>query len=189
VPAVLVAAAAVVLAGVVLPRLGGDSPGPIVATATAGGVASSNAPVGTIDALPAHHVVASGTDYAAARFTDQVLAVLGSVGMRAVDEVVERTTLQPASATPALVGADGMTADFQALHDCVAAFAGGGDKPPALVVDRARYDGQDAAVIVLVKSLSVQPLRATLHIVVVRPSCTEADRADARQVTVQLPAS
>lgn len=189
VPALLAGAAAAVAVGVIIPRLGGG-PAPVVQPGPdTGGSAAAVLAAPTIDVLPAHYVVASGTDYASATLPDQVIGVLGSVGMREPEQVVAQAAVRTIASTPAPVGSDGMTADFTTLHDCVAAFAGGGDKPPALVVDRARFAGQDAAVIVLVQSLSSDRTSATLQVVVVRPTCTDADRAAAEQILLRLPAS
>jgi hypothetical protein len=188
VPTALAAAAAVVAAGLIIPRIGGGGPAPVALSEAPDSVAATVQQAVTIDALPAHHLVASGTDYSTAALGEQVLGVLGTVGMGQPEQVVARASLRTVGSAPALVGADGMTADLQSLHDCVAAFAGGGDKAPALLVDRARFGGQDAAVIVLVENLRTDPLGATLRIVVVRPGCSDADRAAAQRTTVDISA-
>lgn len=189
VPTALAAAAAVVAAGLIIPRIGGGGADPVAQpVASDSGVAATMREAVTIDALPAHHLVASGTDYSTAELGEQVLGVLSTVGMGQPEQVVARASVRTAGSAPALVGPDGMTADLQALHDCVAAFAGGGDKAPALLVDRARFGGQDAAVIVLVESLRTDPLGATLRIVVVRPGCSDEDRAAAQRTTVDIAA-
>jgi hypothetical protein len=189
VPAALAAAAAVVAAGLIIPRIGGGGVEPVAQPlASDSGVAATVRGAVTIDALPAHHLVASGTDYSTAALGEQVLGVLGTIGMDQPEQVVARASLRTVASAPAPVGADGMTADLQSLHDCVAAFAGGGDKAPALLVDRARFGGEDAAVIVLVDKLRTDPLGATLQIVVVRPGCSDADRAAAQRTTVDITA-
>jgi hypothetical protein len=67
VPAALAAAAAVVAAGLIIPRIGGGGVEPVAQPlASDSGVAATVRGAVTIDALPAHHLVASGTDYSTA---------------------------------------------------------------------------------------------------------------------------
>lgn len=190
IPATIAAAAAVVAAGLVIPGIGRDvmpvAEGPGAASVTTPRTGETAARVATIDAMSAHHVVASGTDYRADSLPEQVVAVLRSVGVQDPSTVVAKVSTPELPPAPTLLGTSGITADLQALHDCLAALAGGGHMPAALLVDRARYAGEDAAVIVLAEQMQLSPPRAELHVIVIRPGCTEVDRAQAEHVTFSL---
>ncbi len=152
--------------------------------------------VGPGDAMvvPARLLVASGTDYSAEAMTPQVTNLITSVGLVDGDDMAEDVVTVHSSTPrgmPPLVGAAGFTSDVQALRDCVDRLhtARGGDAAglamPALLVDRASFNGLDAGVVVM---LHANPgMKPYLDVAVVGPDCTDSDVAAAVWFEYALP--
>ena len=182
-PAALGAGAAAVAVGIAVPLIGvgganvADGPGKETSAAV-------SMEAVTLDTVPARYVVSTGTDYSELAMTSQVSGLLGTVGLDTSSEMTARQVSAPKMAPAAMSGTD-MTSDMTSLHDCLAALAGSADIPPALVVDRARFSGGDAAIVVFLHGPPAAG-KATLDVVVVNPACTEGDRAAARRMTVEV---
>jgi hypothetical protein len=150
------AAAVVVLLGlgvyVVVGLLGNRETG--AATSASSVEAAGKAPVA--DAAGGPPVLTTGTNYSDAALAAQARALVGQVSHASGSAAMART---PAAAAPsptvsaemqAPAAADAGNLDLRnpaALNGCLAALQTGGRRPVA--VDLAKYDGRDAAIIVL----------------------------------------
>ena len=152
------------------------------------------APSGDPMAVPARYLLASGTDYSADAMTPQVTSLLTTAGLADGDDMATDVVAVHSSTPqglPPLIGRAGFTADVAELRDCVGRLhaSRGGDAAglamPALLVDRAQYEGSDAGVVVM---LHTQPGgRPYLDVAIVKPECSEADVASAVWFTYDLP--
>ena len=186
---ILAGAAGVVLVGaVVIPAMrAGNAPAPVTEAAPGGGASAALAVPGSATpdvanprraAMP-HMMMSTGTDYASAAMPDQVGSLLATAGITDAAAVADMSEAEPPVAVET-VGADGFTATAETLTDCLERLGMAAEDSPALVIDRATYDGADAAVIVAVKSLAdptAEP--AVLDVVVVGSQCSEDDVAAA----------
>lgn len=152
------------------------------------------APTGDVMAVPARYLVSSGIDYSADAMTPQVTTLLTTAGLADGDDmatdVVAVASTRP-EGLPPLIGRAGFTADVGQLRDCVGRLhaSRGGDAAglamPALLVDRAQYEGSDAGVVVM---LHTEPgSKPYLDVAIVKPECTEADIDAAVWFTYDLP--
>lgn len=139
-------------------------------------------PTETATASPAYRVVATGTDYQPTAMPELVSGLLVNAGLArdsgtAMAEDVLATVGTAPAGLPAMVGSEGFTSDPTALFDCVQrlhAFRGHEDvRAPALVVDRARFEGRESGVVVMLAG--GQPGRPYLDVAVVGPECDPAD--------------
>ncbi len=172
---------------------------------------SSTAPKVT-DTVPAQIVVASGINYDSDAMSTQVADLLGTAGvvsapmpdlsdpsmadpdsMLMVNEVVSAAGSTP-TGYPPMVGSAGFTADVDEMRNCVEllkAFLSTKMAPepvtsmPALVVDRASYQGADSGVVVWLNDRGNGASR--LDVAVVRPTCTAADVDQAMWFSYDLP--
>ena len=141
-----------------------------------------------IEQAAARVVLASGTDYTQEALTEQVDSLLDATGYADVAQIATVQSTPMPTAAP-VVGTDGFTASTQDMSECLSALAETPLGLPALVVDRARYNGSDAAVVVMVHSIlegSAAP-EVVLDVVVVGPECTEEDRAQATWYLHSMP--
>lgn len=145
-------------------------------------------------AVPARLVLASGTDYSPQAMTPQVTSLITTAGLVQGDDMASDVVEVHASAPrglPPLVGSAGFTADVEALRDCVSRLhaAKGGDAAglamPALLVDRASFNGVDAGVVVMLHSSP--GAKPYLDVAVVGPDCTDDDVAAAVWFEYALP--
>jgi len=164
------------------------------------------------DTVPAQIVVASGINYDGDAMSTQVADLLGAAGvvsapmpdlsdpsmadpdsMLMVDEVVSAAGSTP-TGYPPMVGSAGFTADVDDMRNCVErlkAFLSTKMAPepittmPALVVDRASYQGADSGVVVWLNDRGNGASR--LDVAVVRPTCTAADVDQAMWFSYDLP--
>ena len=155
----LIAASVVLLAASTAFILGRSEPVDIVA--------------GSAAAPPARQIVASGINYTPQQLRGQIRSVLNSLGIERAEQMA---MMEPANR------ADSMP-DISDLAGCIRGLAKS-EGFQALMVDRAQYDGIDAAIIVLGIHLDVenQPM---LDVFVVRSDCTE----DAQRVLTHVVAS
>ena len=179
------------------PSVTDDAPAP-APTATAAPTVTTPT---TALAVPARLVLESGTDYTADTMATQVAGLLSTAGLagpsdsgnldeRMAEEVMAVQSAEPAGLPP-LIGASGFTAGVDELRDCIgrmfARGTGSSDAMtmPALVVDRARYQGNDVGVVVLLHT----PAGGTpaLQVGVVDPACTDADVAASVWFRYDLP--
>jgi hypothetical protein len=144
--------------------------------------------------VPARYLVATGTDYSAEAMTPQVTSLLTSSGVANGADMATEVVAVHSSAPrglPPLIGRSGFTADVDALRDCVSRLhaSRGGDAAgiamPALLVDRAQFQGADAGVVVMLHN---EPgVKPYLDVAIVAPECTDADVASAVWFTYALP--
>jgi hypothetical protein len=156
----LIAASIVLLAASTAFILGRSEPVDIVAGSAAA-------------APPARQILASGINYTPQQLRAQVRTVLNSLGIERAEQMVAMAPAQQADALP----------DVSNIAACIRGLAKS-EGFQALMVDRAQYDGVDAAIIVLGIHLDVnnQPM---LDVFVVRSDCTE----DAQRVLAHVVAS
>jgi hypothetical protein len=156
----LIAASIVMLAASTAFILGRAEPADIVASSDAA-------------APPARQILASGINYTPQQLRDQVRGVLNSLGIERAEQMVAMEPVSGAEAMP----------DVGNIAACIRGLAKA-EGFQALMVDRAQYDGVDAAIIVLGIHLDVnnQPM---LDVFVVRSDCTE----DAQRVLTHIVAS
>ncbi len=145
--------------------------------------------------VPARFVLASGTDYSPDAMTPQVTNLLSTAGIGSnsgamMEEVTAMQADEPA-AMPAMVGSAGFTSEPGALRDCVDRLysskggSSAGLAMPALLVDRAFFQGRDAGVVVM---LHTSPGDSPyLDVAVVGPECSDADVAAATWFRYDLP--
>lgn len=151
-------------------------------------------PSGNPMTVPARFLLASGTDYSADAMTPQVTTLLTTSGVVDGEDMATDVVAVQASepqGLPPLIGRAGFTADVGQLRDCLGrlhASRGGTDAGlvmPALLVDRAMYEGSDAGVVVM---LHIEPgSRPYLDVAIVKPDCTDADVDSAVWFTYDLP--
>lgn len=144
--------------------------------------------------VPARYLVATGTDYSADAMTPQVTSLLTTSGVTNGADMANEVVAVHSSAPrglPPLIGRSGFTANVDDLRDCVSrlhASRGGeaaGIAMPALLVDRAQFQGADAGVVVM---LHTEPgVKPYLDVAIVKPECTDADVASAVWFTYALP--
>ena len=151
-------------------------------------------PTDGVMTVPARFLLASGTDYSADAMTPQITSLLTTAGLADGDDMATDVVAVHSSrpqGLPPLIGRAGFTADVAELRDCVGRLhaSRGGDAVglamPALLVDRAQYEGSDAGVVVM---LHTQPgAKPYLDVAIVKPECTDADVAAAVWFTYDLP--
>lgn len=141
-----------------------------------------------VDQAAARVVLASGTDYTPAALNEQVDGLLQATGYADGAQIATVQTT-PLPTTPPVIGSDGFTASTEDMSECLAALAETPLGLPALVVDRARYNGTDAAVVVMVHSIleGATAPEVVLDVFVVGPECTEEDRAQATWYLHSMP--
>ena len=153
----LIAASLAILAGVVF--IGRGEPADVVATGT--------------QSAPAKQIVASGVNYTPQQLKGQIKSVLKSLGIQRAEQMADMTPDPEAVSDPAI----------GSLAGCIRGLAHT-EGFQALMVDRATYNGVDAAIIVLGIHLDVndQPM---LDVFVVRSDCSE----DSQRVLTHVVAS
>lgn len=199
---------------VTVPSVAADTNGPAEQpTVAAPGPTVSVAPRST--GIPARTVVASGTNYDDATMSVQVGELLGAAGlvsaqMPALDasdmtepdtmamiEQVRTVAGSDPTGYPPMIGSAGFTADVDDMRSCLdklrQRLAATGPEfifdpsapAPALVVDRAQYQGADSGVVVL---LNENVEGATwLDVAVIDPDCSDDDVAQAVLFSYDLP--
>jgi hypothetical protein len=153
----LIAASVALLAGVLF--IGRTETPDVVATAPADS--------------PAKQIVASGVNYTPGQFKGQIKSVLQSMGIQRAEQMAEMPPSPQAMRDPAM----------SSLAACIRGLARA-EGFQALMVDRATYDGVEAAVIVLGIHLDVNN-NPMLDVFVVRSDCTE----DSQRVLAHVVAS
>lgn len=129
---------------------------------------------------PARRVLASGTDYQPQTLRSQVVNLLKQVGANQPGDFARMPTDDQLTA-----GTSGFTADLTALRACITGLTQS-DLAQALVVDRARYSGGDAGLVVIPEdfvpaSIAGEPTATTqtpsgnVDIWIVEPDCSRLD--------------
>jgi hypothetical protein len=117
---------------------------------------------------PARQVVASGINYSTETMPTDVQQVVDTIGASTARLMSD---VQPdASMTE---GSDGFTSSLPALRSCLA-WLTGSDSIEALFVDRARFEGVPAAVVVVPASVKASILES-LEVWVVALDCAQTD--------------
>lgn len=111
---------------------------------------------------PAKQVLASGVNYTPGQMRKQLRSVLNSMGIERAEQM-QQMRPEPRSAD---VAPDESMATLAA---CIRALAKS-EGVQALVVDRAKYDGLDAAIIIL--GVNIEGEVPMMDIFVVHPNCT-----------------
>jgi len=151
----LIAASIAILAGVLV--LGRSEPADVVASGTPA----------------AKQIVASGINYTPQQLTGQIRSVLGSMGIERPEQMVDMTPDPKVTEDPAM----------NSLAPCIRGLARA-EGFQALMVDRATYNGVEAAIIVLGVHFDVDN-KPMLDVFVVRSDCT----ADSQRVLTHVVAS
>ena len=141
----LIAASIALLAGVLV--IGRTDSADVVATTPA--------------EYPAKQIVASGVNYTPGQFKGQIKSVLQSMGISRAEQMADMPPDPAAMRDPAM----------NSLAACIRGLARA-EGFQALMVDRATYDGVEAAIIVLGIHLDVNN-NPMLDVFVVRSDCTE----------------
>jgi hypothetical protein len=129
---------------------------------------------------PARRVMASGTDYQPQTLRSQVVDLLKQVGANQPSDFARMPTDGQMTA-----GSTGFTADLSALRACITGLTQS-DLAQALVVDRARYGGGDAGLVIIPEdfvpaSITGEPVATTqtpsgnVDIWIVEPDCSRLD--------------
>lgn len=129
---------------------------------------------------PARRVMASGTDYQPQTLRSQVVDLLKQVGANQPSDFARMPTDGQMTA-----GSTGFTADLSALRACITGLTQS-DLAQALVVDRARYSGGDAGLVIIPEdfvpaSIAGEPVATTqtpsgnVDIWIVEPNCSRLD--------------
>lgn len=186
---VLAGAAGVVLVGaVVVPAMrAGNAPAPVADQAGGAPASVVAAPDPSPDMVAApksaampRMMMSTGTDYASAAMPDQVAPLLQTAGLTDAAAVATMSSTLPTELAP--VGTGGFTSSPESLADCMGRLGMTPDGPPALVVDRATFDGADVGVVVTVNTLPASAGEpAVLDVIVVGSACSDADIAGAQR--------
>lgn len=186
---VLAGAAGVVLVGaVVVPAMrAGNAPAPVADQAGGAPASVVAAPDPSPDMVAApksaampRMMMSTGTDYASAAMPDQVAPLLQTAGLTDAAAVATMSSTLPTDLAP--VGTGGFTSSPESLADCMGRLGMTPDGPPALVVDRATFDGADVGVVVTVNTLPASAGEpAVLDVIVVGSACSDADIAGAQR--------
>ena len=111
---------------------------------------------------------------------NQVEPLLQTAGLTDAAAVATMSSTAPTDVP--LVGTGGFTSSPESLADCMGRLGMTPDGPPALVVDRATYDGADVGVVVTVNTLPTDAGEpAVLDVIVVGSECSDADIAGAQR--------
>jgi hypothetical protein len=111
---------------------------------------------------PAKQVLASGINYTPGQMRKQLRSVLNSMGIERAEQMQE---MEPSPRSADVAPDDSMAA----LAACIRALAKS-EGVQALIVDRAKYDGLDAAIIIL--GVNIDGEVPMMDIFVVHPNCT-----------------
>lgn len=186
---VLAGAAGVVLVGaVVVPAMrAGNAPAPVADQAGGAPASVVAAPDPSPDMVAApksaampRMMMSTGTDYASDAMPDQVAPLLQTAGLTDAAAVATMSSTLPTDLAP--VGTGGFTSSPESLADCMGRLGMTPDGPPALVVDRATFDGADVGVVVTVNTLPASAGEpAVLDVIVVGSACSDADIAGAQR--------
>ena len=157
-------------------------------------IQSTNAPVvasganglstTTSGTFPAKQILASGTDYLPTTLASQVTKLVqGSKGAKQLMAATAEATAWPSTAPGFDMSADG-------LRSCIAGLTHD-DKGSALMVDLARYHGDNAGIVVIPLTLTAptQSSPALLQVWVVGPDCSASHTDVMVDLTIALPAS
>lgn len=181
------AAGLAIVGAVVLPSLRSADPAPVADGAPASQplvVAKSSPSPDMVASAPTaampRMMMSTGTDYASAQMTDQVQPLLETAGLADAAAVETMSSTLPTDLAP--VGTSGFTSSPESLADCMGRLGMTSDGPPALVVDRATFDGADVGVVVTVNTLPASAGEpAVLDVIVVGSACSETDVAAAQR--------
>ncbi|MDO9486113.1 MAG: hypothetical protein Q7K25_08665 [Actinomycetota bacterium] len=150
---------------------------PVVASGTNGLTPSSGA-------FPAKQILASGTDYMPTTLASQVTKLVrGSKGAKQLMAATTEATAWPSTAPGFDMSAEGLRSCISGLtHD---------DNGTALMVDLARYHGDDAGIVVIPMSVTepTQSSPAMLRVWVVGPDCSASHTDVMVDLTIALPAT
>ena len=135
-------------------------------------------------AFPAKQVLASGTDYLPTTLASQVTKLVrGTQGAKQLMAATASATAWPSTAPGFEMSAEGLRSCISGLtHD---------DNGTALMVDLARYHGDDAGIVVIPLSLTeqTQSSPAMLRVWVVGPDCSASHTDVMVDLTIALPAT
>lgn len=164
------------------------------------GSPASTAPA--TEVLPAAMLMSTGTEYTEADLPRQLDALLANSGYDA-PEAMAALRSATVTATPTPLAGGGITNDLAALAECLRALRGSPLELPALVVDRARYQGIDSAIVIMLAAISngssgspapddatpapsATPGETMLDVYVVGHECTDDDIANAVRLQYRL---
>ncbi len=155
-----------------------SSNAPVVASGANGPTPSSGG------AFPAKQILASGTDYQPTTLASQVTKLVrGTEGAKQLMEATAEATAWPSTAPGFEMSAEG-------LRSCISGLTHN-ENGTALMVDLARYHGDDAGIVVIPLSVTerTQSSPAMLHVWVVGPDCSAAHTDVMVDLTIALPAT
>ena len=142
-------------------------------------------PAGSNDkGFPAKQILASGTDYLPTTLASQVTKLVrGTEGAKQLMEATAKATAWPTTAPGFDMSAEG-------LRSCISGLTHN-ENGTALMVDLARYHGDDAGIVVIPLSVTerTQSSPAMLHVWVVGPDCSAAHTDVMVDLTIALPAT
>ncbi len=163
--------------GVIVQSVQSSNP-PVVAS---GAVGSAPTPSG---GFPAKQILASGTDYLPTTLASQVTKLVqGTQGAKQLMAATTEATAWPS--TP-----PGFDMSAEGLRSCISGLTHS-ERGTALMVDLARYHGDEAGIVVIPLSLTepTQASPAMLHIWVVGPDCSASHTDVMVDLTIALPAT
>ncbi|MDO8733351.1 MAG: hypothetical protein Q7L55_12400 [Actinomycetota bacterium] len=163
--------------GVVVQSVQSSNP-PVIASGVSG-----VAPVPS-GAFPAKQILASGTDYLPTTLASQVTKLVrGTQGAKQLMAATAQATAWPSTAPGFDMSAEG-------LRSCISGLTHQ-DDGTALMVDLARYHGDNAGIVVIPLSLTqpTQSSPALLRVWVVGPGCSASHTDVMVDLTIALPAT
>ncbi|MFA7323063.1 MAG: hypothetical protein WC005_01765 [Candidatus Nanopelagicales bacterium] len=134
--------------------------------------------------FPAKQVLASGMNYQPTTLGSQVKKLLNaSLGIQALTDMTPGDLPMPSPVPTFMMSAEGMRSCLSGLTQ--------GAEGTALVVDMARYHGDNAGIVIIPLSVtaSTDTQPATLHVWVVGPDCSQDHTDVLYDMNVPLPAS
>ena len=118
--------------------------------------------------MPARQVIASGRSYSAGDMTQDIAALVDSVGAGHA-RLLSSVSQEP---TPT-EGASGFTATLDGVTACVQALTASTERQ-ALVIDRATFNGKDAAIVIVPSAIDPSAPMTQIDVWVVGPDCSTA---------------
>ena len=164
--------------GVIVQSIQSTNAPPVVASGATG------VTTGSSGAFPAKQILASGTDYLPTTLASQVTKLVrGTQGAKQLMAATAEATAWPSTAPGFDMSADG-------LRSCISGLTHS-DSGSALMVDLARYHGDNAGIVVIPLSLTepTQSSPAMLRVWVVGPDCSASHTDVMVDLTIALPAT
>ena len=164
--------------GVIVQSIQSSNAPPVVASGATGITTTSGG------AFPAKQILASGTDYLPTTLASQVTKLVrGTQGAKQLMAATAEATAWPSTAPGFDMSADG-------LRSCISGLTHS-DNGSALMVDLARYHGDNAGIVVIPLSLTepTESSPAMLRVWVVGPDCSVSHTDVMVDLTIALPAT